>query len=89
MRTLLVAMCLLAGCSKSTCDKAVARMIECKMIVGNLLPKQSGEVYLEQANGRLKGACDVAVEANEADRKKMECAAEASSCDELARCAGE
>ena len=79
-----------AACSKSTCEKAVNRMIECKMIVGNLLPKASGnQILLDDAHGRLSGACDVAVENNEADRRRMECAARASSCDELMRCDGE
>jgi len=81
----------LSACgSKSTCEKAVNRMIECKMIVGHLLPKASGDqIFLDDAHGRLSGACDVAVENNEGDRKRMECAARASSCDELMRCDGE
>jgi hypothetical protein len=78
---------LLAGCqSKSTCDKAVAKMIECKIVVGGLLPNTGPQAFLDDAHGRLKGACDVAVESNEADKRRMECAAKATTCDELLAC---
>ncbi len=77
----------LTGCkSKSTCENAVAKMIECKIVVGNLLPKSGPEAFLDDAHGRLTGACDVAVEGNEADKRRMECAAKASTCDELLAC---
>jgi len=86
MRAAIVLVWLLAGCSKSTCEKAVDQMIKCKLVVGDLLPGKGPEVFLDDAHGRLKGACDVAVESDGPDKKRMECAAKASSCDELMAC---
>jgi hypothetical protein len=77
----------LIGCgSKSTCDKAVAKMIQCKIVVGNLLPGKGPEVFLDDAHGRLKGACDAAVDSSEDDKRRMECAAKASTCEQLLAC---
>ncbi len=77
---------LVAGCSKSTCGKAVDKMLECKIVVGDLLPGKGSEVFLDDAKGRLTGACDVAVDNDGEDKRRMECAASASTCEALVAC---
>ena len=79
-----------AGCGKkSTCEKAVDRMMECKTIVGGLLPRPPAWVTKTeegQLKGTLRGACDAAVESDAAQEKRMKCVAEADNCDALAAC---
>ena len=84
---LVVVFLTLAACKKSTCESAVNRMVECKLVVGGLMSIGEGGRIVDNANGMLRGACDAAMDSgDESKRKVMECAAAASSCDELAKC---
>ena len=44
------------------------------------------EAFLDDAKGRLTGACDIAVESGGEDQRRMECAAKAESCEALLAC---
>ncbi len=87
MRFLIVAFLFvgIVGCKKDTCAKAADRMVECKLIVGHLIPNAGEQVFLDNANGTLRGACDAAI-SEEPMKSAMECAAAADSCAELAAC---
>lgn len=88
MKAALVLLCLLAGC-KTTCDKAVDRMMKCKLVVPNLLGHTPPVVFDDEMRRALDTMCDVAdsprAEAVD-DKAAMECAAAASSCKELMAC---
>jgi hypothetical protein len=74
-----------AGCDKGTCAKAAKRMVECKVVVGGLIPHQKGPITIDNPHGVLRGACDAAC-SDPAVKKQMECVAEASSCEDLELC---
>jgi len=82
----------LVGCGKkSTCEKAVAKMMDCKTVVGGLLPRSPDQMWVtKQEEGQFKntllGACDAATENEETQKKRMECVAKTDDCSALAKC---
>jgi hypothetical protein len=82
----------LVACSKkSTCEKAVAKMMECKQVVGGLLPRSADQMWVTkteegQFKNTLIGACDAAVENEETQKKRMQCVAKTDDCSALAKC---
>jgi len=81
----LVALVLVAGCSKSVCKRAAERMVECRTMVGDL-HTDPNNLAVHQGIAQLEGACDVATEHDAAAAKQMQCVADATSCEAMLAC---
>jgi hypothetical protein len=83
---LALALVILPACSRSTCKRAAARMVECRTMVGHL-GTDPNNLSEHQGIAQLEGACEVAAQSDPEKAKLMACVADAPSCDALAECA--